>query len=359
MPVTYDHVSCEIVLTGKCNMRCDYCIAKSLPGSTMTDETGRKVIDLFVHLAQGAKDVEFTFTGGEPLLAFAVLKSVVRYAVQRTRDMEMEARFVLKTNGTRLDDEMIAFLETHRVKVVVSVDGQPAVHDKHRRLRNGTKTHATICRNLSALLHKGIPCVASMTVHPDSVPMIGEGVRFLHGLGVEQIDVGPVYDTAEWTPEQCGDWVQSLMEAAEYVRGVQDSGGNLEVGPFFRDSDHRDGVLSDRWGCHAAASNLAFLPTGEVAGCSALGMMHGRFPELVLGNVDDGITQQAVDRLVGLAQASREERKACRGCPTATNCTGGCLAINLGTTGMPFDPPHFYCSTIAAIPMAWEKAWTA
>lgn len=323
----------------------------------MSETIGHKAIDLFVYLAHGASDIEFTFTGGEPLLAFSVVEELTKYAHKRAGEAGMESRFILKTNGTRLDADIIGFLKNYQVKVVVSIDGIQSVHDRFRRHKNGTDTHAKVCRNLSVLLREGVPCVASMTVHPDTVSMVAVGVRFLYELGVEQVDIGPVYDTAVWSTGQCLRWVQSLIETAEYVRHVHLNGGRLDVGPFYKNSDHRNGVLTDRWGCHAATSNLAFLPTGKITGCSALGMMQDRFPEVVLGDVADGLNQQAVDRLVGLAQASHNARSTCRECPTASNCTGGCLAINLGTNGKAFMPPEFYCSTIAAIPEAWDKAW--
>ncbi len=357
MSAVHENLSCEVLLTSACNMSCSYCIAREMPGPTMGEETGRKVIDMFVHLAEGGKSIEFTFTGGEPLLAFSVLEELTGYAFQRTSDAGMQASFVLKTNGTILDPATIDFLRTHRIKVVVSIDGLAREHDRHRRTKTGQETHCVVRRNLLTLLQNGIPCVASVTVHPDSSAMVGDSVQYLHGLGVERIDIGPVYGTAKWTGSQCRELVQSLMDVANYVREGNRKGGQLDVGPLYRESEHVGGVLSDRWGCHAASTNLAFLPNGQVAGCSALAMMVRRFPELVLGDVFVGLDQEALDHLLRLAQAPGERRPRCQGCQVANNCTGGCLAINLATSGSALAPPDLYCSTISAIPAAWQEAW--
>lgn len=147
------------------------------------------------------------------------------------------------------------------------------------------------------------------------------------------------------------------MGVAGYVREVHNKGGNLDVGPFYRESEHIGGILADCWGCHAASTHLAFLPNGQITGCSVLAMMANRFPELILGDVFGGIEQQAVDHMIGLAQAIVEQRSLCHECHAASNCTGGCLAINYATTGIPLLPPPIYCSIIAAIPTAWQKAW--
>ena len=156
MPTVHENLSCEILLTNSCNMSCDYCIATNIPGPTMSRETGRKAIDMFVYLAQGGKYIEFTFTGGEPLIDFLILKDLTNYAEERTCEAGMQVHFVLKTNGTILNRDIIDFMRVHRIRVVVSIDGTSAVHDKHRRTVSGEGTHNLVCRNLLALLQNQI-----------------------------------------------------------------------------------------------------------------------------------------------------------------------------------------------------------
>ncbi len=357
--VAHENLSCEILLTSSCNLNCNYCIAKEMQGSTISREIGRKAIDMFVYLADGGKNIEFTFSGGEPLLAFSVLEDLTSYAYERSSKAGIQAHFVLKTNGTMLDQFIIDFLRAHCIKVVVSIDGIPIVHDKHRKTMDGQGTHHDVCHNLLVLLQNNIPCVASITVHPRCSSMVLEGVQYLHEFGVKQIDIGPAYGTVTWTSIDNAKLVQSLMDVAGYMREVNSKGDQLDVGPLYRESDHVGNILSDRWGCHAASTNLAFLPDGKVTGCSALAMLVSQFPELILGDVFDGLNQQAIDNLLQLAQATGEQRTACQECQVASNCTGGCLAINYSTTGSAFAPPELYCKTISAIPIAWDKAWAA
>lgn len=353
----YEHLSCEILLTNSCNMSCSYCIAKDLPGPPMSMEIGQKAIDLFVYLAEGGKSIEFTFTGGEPLTEFKVLEGLTCYAQNRTREAGMQAHFVLKTNGTILNQDIIDFLRLNRVKVVLSIDGTPSSHDKHRRTTGGKATHRVVSRNLRALLENRISCVASVTVHPGLSLMVPEGVRYLNGLGVEQMDIGPAYGTVTWTDTDSFNLSRALMDVAEYISSLSNKSCRIEVGPLYQESEHVGGILSHRWGCHAASTNLAFLPNGQVTGCSALAMLVYRFPELVIGDVFDGLDQLCIDQLLQLAQARGEDRPTCKDCHTAANCTGGCLAINYSTTGLALTPPNVYCRTISTIPEAWFKAW--
>jgi radical SAM protein with 4Fe4S-binding SPASM domain len=87
-------------------------------------------------------------------------------------------------------------------------------------------------------------------------------------------------------------------------------------------------------------------------------MLVTAFPELALGDVRNGLADEAVARLLEVAQAGSCDRSKCQACPTAGDCAGGCLAINYATTGIALSPPEFYCQTISTISGAWHEAWS-
>lgn len=164
----------------------------------MSPEVGEKALDLFVFLAEGATSIELTLTGGEPLLQFRIIERLVRYAERRASQAGMEPSVVLKTNGTVLSRPILKFMERHCSKVVVSIDGAARSHDAHRLNPRGAGTHDLVCRNIRLILENGIPCEASLTVHPGESNFLLENVRFVHELGVHQIEVGPAYGTVKW-----------------------------------------------------------------------------------------------------------------------------------------------------------------
>jgi radical SAM protein with 4Fe4S-binding SPASM domain len=116
-------------------------------------------------------------------------------------------------------------------------------------------------------------------------------------------------------------------------------------------------MLSKSWGCNAGTSNIAFLPNGDIAGCSSLAMISKTIPDLVFGNINDGIVQNKIDSFIQKARADLSVREKCRTCAVVDNCTGGCLAINYSTNQNAFDPPSIYCESIRTIEEAWEIAW--
>lgn len=355
--VLHEHLSCELILTTFCNMRCAYCVARHLPDSTMSVETGRRAIDMFVDLAQGASSLEVTFTGGEPLIEFTTLKDLTVYAQQRATEVGASIFFVVKTNGTILNQTIIDFLNAKRIKLVVSIDGTLENHDEYRKDPAQNGTHYIVSRNLKVVLQNAIPCVASITVHPRLCKTALDSVRYLHNLGVEQIDLGPAYGTVKWTKSEGFAFSKSMNDVANYMREMAAAGKNLEVGPIYKESEHVGDMLSDHWGCGAASTNIAFVPDGRITGCSALAMLIPRYPKLVLGDVWKGLEEHATKRLLQLAQAGIQKRPSCQRCEAAVNCKGGCLAINFSTTESPFTPPEFYCKTMRSIPNAWQTAW--
>lgn len=294
-PARFQHVSCEFLVTGVCNLACGYCIAKDLPPMHMDDRIGRAAIDMFVRLAVGAKSIEVVFTGGEPLLNFRIVRSLASHASDVAQQHGMAVQFVLKTNGTVLTPKITEFLLRQNCKTVVSIDGDGATHDLQRRFNSGQTTYSIISKNIKTLLQSGVQCAGAFTVHPASVSTVLQGIKNLHALGIHQIDVGPAYGTVIWTEHDVAAFVKMLGDIALYVRDVNGCTPAFEVGPLYRRSEHVGNQLRGCWGCGAGLRQLAFLPDGRIAACSALAMLATRFPEFVLGHVNEGLYDDALD----------------------------------------------------------------
>jgi uncharacterized protein len=352
----HEQLSCELLITTSCNLACTYCIASELEKMTMDINCGISAIDMFISLAEGASDLEFTFTGGEPLLRLEILKDLVRYADTKSRNAGMNPSFIVKTNGTILNDEIIAIYKTYKFKVVVSIDGLPEFHDKYRKTINGNDTQRIISENIANLLKNEISCVASLSVHPSHASYIIKNIQHLYNLGIKSIDVGPVYGTFSWSESEIIEFAKSLKECAKFMREVNEH-DFVEIGPIYQHSEHVHERLRDNWGCKAGATNLAFLPNGKISGCSALAMISPNFPNLVIGDIKTGINDIALQNLFSYSQAHIENRTSCKSCDTGTNCSGGCVAINLSVNSVPLNPPEFYCKTISLLPNVCREAW--
>lgn len=169
-------------LHSRCNLACDYCYVY-----TMADQRwrlrprvmSRRTMDLAAarvaeHVrAHALTTVDVTIHGGEPLLAGA---SEIAYCVSRMRAAvggDAEVRVGVHTNGTLLDPEYLRLFDALGVRVSISLDGDVAAHDRHRRGPNGAGTHAAVSRALRDLgqdryrpLFAGLLCTIDLRNEP-------------------------------------------------------------------------------------------------------------------------------------------------------------------------------------------------
>lgn len=147
-----------LITTEDCNLRCKYCVysdcyqnKKAYSSKYMDIETALKAVDLFKNMHEkkvikGYKDLpKINFYGGEPLLNYHLIKSVVKYVKKISFK---NVQYLITTNGTVMNDEMIDFLAKYNFIVSFSLDGDKFNHDRNRVQKNGEKTHEKIIRNI-------------------------------------------------------------------------------------------------------------------------------------------------------------------------------------------------------------------
>lgn len=147
-----------LITTEMCNMRCRYCVysdfyadKKTYSSKSMSKETAFRAIDLFksIHeekVKRGYKnDPKISFYGGEPLLNFELIKSVVEY-VEKIEFENVE--YLVTTNGTIMDNAMTEFMAKNNFMVSFSLDGDENNHDRNRVFSKGKYTHEIVVNNL-------------------------------------------------------------------------------------------------------------------------------------------------------------------------------------------------------------------
>lgn len=166
---------------GTCNLACDYCyVYESADQSwasrpvTMPESTVARVADRIAQHAErhGLASVDVVLHGGEPLMAgrhrIDAMARLLRGAVPSTCRVDIS----LQTNGTLLNERMLDVLASHGIGVAVSVDGDGAAHDRHRRYANGRGSHQAVQRGLALLtdryrpLFRGLLCTVDLANDP-------------------------------------------------------------------------------------------------------------------------------------------------------------------------------------------------
>lgn len=178
-------------LTDRCNQRCKYCVysgayaAERTHGSQqMTWKVARKSVDYYMARASRTKRPTVTFYGGEPFLNWDVLTKVASYLRDHYRSADPDIE--VATNLTLLTAEKLRFLVAHRVRLQVSVDGPPSVHDASRVFANGRGTFRTVLSRLSWIEKSDPRYFATSVALACTVDKHGDPVDVVHFLTEEE-----------------------------------------------------------------------------------------------------------------------------------------------------------------------------
>lgn len=155
-----------IVVTTRCNFRCNYCHASSSShqdkAGDMSWDTAFKTVNMIFN--SPSQTIKIEFQGGEPLLNWKIVKKIIEYALFLNRLKRKNLEFVLCTNLTLIDESILKYLKKYRVLISTSLDGPKDLHNLHRVSRTGIdgyeifKNKLNLCRmfigqeNISALL---------------------------------------------------------------------------------------------------------------------------------------------------------------------------------------------------------------
>ena len=103
-----------------CNLSCEYCFASqgkyNGDRAIMSYEVGQRAIDYLLENSGHHRNLDVDFFGGEPLMAWEVVKQIVAYARSKEKEYKKTFRFTFTTNGMLLNDEVTDFLNQGNVQ---------------------------------------------------------------------------------------------------------------------------------------------------------------------------------------------------------------------------------------------------
>ncbi len=145
-------------VTQGCNLRCSYCIYSDLhnerqrshSGVMMDFDLAKRAVDFFLENSVDNNEINIGFYGGEPLIAFDLIKRITAYA--REAAIGKDLSFSMTTNGTLMNNDVIKYLIDNKVSLLISLDGPEEIHDLNRRFAaTGSGSFQTIMENLRRL----------------------------------------------------------------------------------------------------------------------------------------------------------------------------------------------------------------
>ena len=140
----------------------------------------------------GDLDLGLQLHGGEPLLLdppVELLASIARNALIPHPTSSLGSMGIV-TNGTLLDKDRAESLADAGICVVLSVDGPPQVHDRHRVTLAGRGSHRQVMRGLAALRSVDPdPPIIAVVSEPSDVQLV---VQFFASEGLSRVKINPI-----------------------------------------------------------------------------------------------------------------------------------------------------------------------
>jgi len=347
----------ELFLTEACNLRCDYCfVATKKAYKRMSKEVAQRAIDFLMRESRDEKEVNITFFGGEPLLAFPMMKFVAEYATEKASKLGKQVKFACTTNGTLLSEEHLRFARQYGFLYLISIDGVEEVHDKYRVKADGTGSFKDIVERLPMLKELQGWLGARMTVNPDTVDRLSESVQRLFEMGFNQFLIG-VNSDVPWSKEAMRTYAKEMRKVWEFYQKKKREEAPIRIVEFDEDLEERKRKLCSVWGCDAGQTRVAVSADGKLYPCARF---VSTYPDIdgkyCLGDVWRGWTdlRKRMEFMAGL-----DKRLKCQECKLAAFCAGGCPAVNLHTTGNLYEPPPMECHiTAVCVALLRRKAKT-
>ena len=215
----------QITISEQCNLNCIYCYEKNKNPEVMRFETFRRIIERsFEDCEKEVEEIEFSFHGGEIGLFFDEIMRFCEWLWEKP----WPKKYVCSacTNGTLIHGDVQVWLKrnAHRFKLGLSLDGTPEMHNINR---NDSFGQIDVDFFLKTWPKQG----CKMTVSPQTLPKLYEGVLYLHSLGLK-VAVNLAYGI-DWTTDLLKTYRQQLELLVRYfIQNPDEEEPNLLQGPL-------------------------------------------------------------------------------------------------------------------------------
>ncbi|MFB6466964.1 thioether cross-link-forming SCIFF peptide maturase [Cytobacillus sp. Hz8] len=329
-----------------CNLSCDYCFASqgkyNGDRALMSFEVGKKAIDFLLENSGKHRNLDIDFFGGEPLMAWKVVKQIVEYARSKEAEYKKVFRFTFTTNGMLLNDEVTEFLNKEMHNVVLSLDGRKEVHDRLRKTVTGKGSYDHIIPKFQAFVKKrgDKEYYVRGTYTHNNVDFTND-IFHIADLGFDKLSMEPVISDPKEPYALTEDDLPEIYHQYEILakemlkRGEE--GNGFTFYHYMLDLSEGPCIQKRISGCGSGTEYLAVTPWGELFPCHQF----VGDEEYSMGNLWDGITKHEIhDEFKTSNCYSKPE---CQDCWAKLYCSGGCPANALHATGSINGTYDFSC----------------
>ena len=297
----------RFALTTSCNLDCEYCFVNK-DGRVFRLEQAKKILDIF--LSSPGETKLLMIYGGEPLLAFPLLKQVITFSRKTAVRNGKNLIISIGTNGILLNEQNLDFFRDADVKVSLTLDGRKSYHDKARRTREKEGSFDSVMRTVPLLVERidqRNRCVL-FGVLPTSVDSLFDNFLYVLGLGFDSVNIETIQSPLfEWSDDRKKRFKSEMTKVVEYIYDNMSKERFIFLNSINRELN--DGSLSKAYSEVTCPlyQNLEVYPDGEMTFSPFL-MNAPEKASYVIGTADRGFVKRYAD--CSFAAASMK----CRNC---------------------------------------------
>ncbi len=328
--------SVDLLITGRCNLRCKYC-SHFTSGADVEEDLPTEEWLRFFQVLNRAMVMDVCLQGGEPFVREDIkelIEGIVRNGM----------RFTILSNGTLITDDMAKFLaSTGRCNYVqVSIDGSVAeTHDVCR----GAGNFDLAVNGLKLLRKHGVSAAVRVTIHRGNVRDLDNVARLLlEDFGLDSFGTNSAShlglcrknaEEVQLTAQERYMAMTSLLALSRKYNGrISATAGPLADARGWREMEQarREGVAAipgrgSLTGCGGSFSKIGVRADGVMVPCVQM-------PDMALGSIHaDDLTEiwqdhPELNRFRNRREIPLSSFEFCKGCPYVSYCTGNCPATS-------------------------------
>jgi radical SAM protein with 4Fe4S-binding SPASM domain len=311
---------CQVEITTQCSLNCFHCYnfwrnkvltesTQNWHKKTMTPEEGAHIVSKLAKA--GVFDV--TFTGGEPLMAYNVLKRCMLEANMGGIRVHLNSNLLCLTT-----DRAKELHDMGLKSIVTSFMGPDAKSYDTIAQRKGT--FSRVVRGIEIAQNAGLSVIANMVVSRMNQHQVLDTARFVHSIGINRFSA-----TKASCPANCYDFSSLGLTVAEFRQYLNDLSlagetlgikvDALEGYPLCGVKDLAKHHFANHRRCTAGINSMAIGSDGNVRPCSHFDTVYGNLLTEDLSVVWDRFSDW---------RAGMYLPPVCKSCKLLGVCGGGC-----------------------------------
>lgn len=317
----------SLSLTHDCNFRCTYCYAGEKFHKTMDFQTAKKIVDFAALITAKDENIDFSFFGGEPFLCFTLIEEIISYIEKK--NISNSISYNITTNGSIMTDKIIDYILDHDIKISISIDGPPSIHNKNRIDMKGDGTLELILSNIEKLSSKVDFFQVNAVYGIDTVENLDKTFEFFIENNISNIHLNPNI-TDQWDAASLSKITNAYKRIGK--RYIELYKNNEEVSLNLIDNKlilFLKGGYEEKDKCNMGQKEFGFAPSGNVYPCERL-IGNDDNEEMCMGNIHIGINPL---KRCAIAKKTGNSNAECITCPIQNYCMNWCGCTNYTMTG--------------------------